>query len=388
VRQGVIPLLKTLSEQIRLCHERALEARERADETADPEMKADFLNIEKRWLILARSYEFGERLDDFTRENTRNLERARAFEPGAMLQASGAAVFGKDRNSRMIAANPACLRVVGKAWEEIRGRSDVEWHDDRVQARSFVSNDRTVIESGEIHIFEQPLSTPSGPRIMLSTKAPLFDGDGQIAGIVGVAMDITGRRRREETTEFLHKELKHRLGNSLAIVQAIAQQTIDPGDGLERFEQRLIAYARSQQLVVESLGKTVSLHDLIRVHRLGFNMDGRVNVEGGDVPLKPAWAIYVGMAINELATNSVKYGALGGDGRVNIGWTVESAGEQCRNLVFSWHEIHDRPHAETGRTGFGHTVLTRIVPAQLNGAAALTINAGELRWTLHAPITA
>jgi hypothetical protein len=57
-------LLQHLSDKIRLCYERAAEAKERADEMLDPEAKADFLNMEKRWLLLARSYELGERLEE------------------------------------------------------------------------------------------------------------------------------------------------------------------------------------------------------------------------------------------------------------------------------------------------------------------------------------
>jgi hypothetical protein len=67
-------LLQNLSDKIRLCHERAVEARERADEMLDPEAKADFSNMEGRWLQLARSHELNERLGDFTQESVRQAE--------------------------------------------------------------------------------------------------------------------------------------------------------------------------------------------------------------------------------------------------------------------------------------------------------------------------
>ena len=70
-------LLQSLSEEIRLCYERAAEAKERADETLDPEVKIDFLKMERRWLLLAHSYEFGERLENFTRESARQARMAR-----------------------------------------------------------------------------------------------------------------------------------------------------------------------------------------------------------------------------------------------------------------------------------------------------------------------
>src|SRR5262245_25372039 len=71
-------MLNNLSEQVRLCYERAAEAKERAEQMLDPEAKADFLKMETRWLRLARSYQFGERLDDFTRENAHQAKTAQA----------------------------------------------------------------------------------------------------------------------------------------------------------------------------------------------------------------------------------------------------------------------------------------------------------------------
>jgi two-component sensor histidine kinase len=100
----------------------------------------------------------------------------------------------------------------------------------------------------------------------------LLDVDGQVVGLVGVATDITDRKKREEETKYLHNQLRHRLKNSLSLVHAIAQQTIDPGDGLSRFEQRLLAYARSQELVLHRLGRIITLHDLVSAHRIAFNM--------------------------------------------------------------------------------------------------------------------
>ncbi|HKD30939.1 MAG TPA: PAS domain-containing protein [Xanthobacteraceae bacterium] len=380
-------MLQNLSDKVRLCYARAAEAKERAEEAADPEAKADFLKMERRWLLLARSFALGERLDDFTRDNSRRMKLARAFEPYAMLQASGAAVFGKDKDSRMIVANPACLSLLGKRWEDVRGRNDVEWHTDRVQARDVLSNDRLVIESKQAHVYEEWFNTPLGLRIILSTKAPLLDADGEIVGLVGVAKDITDRKKREEETKFLHNELTHQLRNSLSLVHAIARQTISPGDGLHRFEERLLAYARSQELILHRLGRMLTLHDLVAAHRLAFNMDSRVTVEGPNVPLTPDWAIQVGIAVHELATNSVKYGALGSDGQVKIFWTLENAEELDLNLVFSWHEIHNRVQTKPDHPGFGYTVLTHIVPERLNGLASLELKPGEVRWTLRASLT-
>jgi CheY-like chemotaxis protein len=79
-------VLQDLSDDIRLCYARAAEAKERADQMGEPEAKADFLNMERHWLLLARSYEFGERLDDFTRENMRQAKWSRAITPVSRRQ--------------------------------------------------------------------------------------------------------------------------------------------------------------------------------------------------------------------------------------------------------------------------------------------------------------
>jgi hypothetical protein len=86
-------MLEQLSDQIRLCYERAAEAKERADATNDPASKAEFLASERRWLTLARSYRFTESLNDFTKANS---EQRRTFDE--RLQRSSALVAGVSRN--------------------------------------------------------------------------------------------------------------------------------------------------------------------------------------------------------------------------------------------------------------------------------------------------
>ena len=91
-------MLQTLSDRIRHCHDRAAEAREHAGASRDPEAKADFLTMERRWLLLARSIELGERLDDFIRAKPEPMA-PRPCEPPSKLQANGAAEFGKKKKA-------------------------------------------------------------------------------------------------------------------------------------------------------------------------------------------------------------------------------------------------------------------------------------------------
>jgi len=377
-------MLENLSEQVRLCLERAAEAKRRADEAEEePEARSDFLTMERRWLLLARSYQIGASVDTFI-HSPPDQPVLHPFDSRTLLRQSAGAIFAKDADSRMIVANPACLRIIGKPWADIRGRNDIEWHHDRVQAQTIVANDRLVIESEQAHEYEEPFDTPLGQRIILCTKAPLRDHDGRTVGIVGVAHDITEIKKLQERSEVVHRELNHRLKNSLALVQAIAWKTLSHDVALDQFQKRLVSYGRTQDLIFQRDG--VSLHELIDTHRAAFNMAARVTVEGEHVVVSPHFAAQIGMALHELATNSVKYGAFGGDGRVEIDWTMTVSNENRRSLILNWAEIHDRANAPGKHQGFGHLLLTQIVPANLNGTASLVGSAGKLRWTLRADV--
>jgi PAS domain S-box-containing protein len=224
-------MLQNLSKQVRNCLEHAEECGQRAKVERDPALARDFLDMERRWLTLARSYQFGESLDDFIAATPKPGGQKNGFNPYSVLQATDAAVYAKDGDSRMIFANPGCLKRLGKSWSELHGRNDLQWHSDRAQARNVLRNDQLVIESEHTQVYEEAFDTPMGPRIILSTKSPLFDEDGQIVGIVGIGKDITERKRHEERAEFLQSELRHRLKNTLTLVQAMARGSISPGDG-------------------------------------------------------------------------------------------------------------------------------------------------------------
>jgi len=97
------------------------------------------------------------------------------------------------------------------------------------------------------------------------------------------------------------------------------------------------------------------------------------------------FAVELGIALHELITNSVKYGALGGDGQIDIRWNVET-NNQRQYLVFSRHEQHYRLQVRGARQGFGHKVLAETVARSLNGVGSYDITPGSVRWTLRAEL--
>jgi len=131
----------------------------------------------------------------------------------AVLDGTPDPVFLKDCESRLLLANPATLAVIGKPVETCIGKTDEEFYDDPADGRAIMANDRRIMASGQTETVEETVSTPSGPRHYLSTKVPHRDAAGNIIGLIGIARDITERKRAEralrESEERFRLALRH-----------------------------------------------------------------------------------------------------------------------------------------------------------------------------------
>jgi PAS domain S-box-containing protein len=117
-------------------------------------------------------------------------------------------IFLKDRASRMLLANPATLALLRKRAEDVLGKTDEEFYDDPAIGRTMMANDRRVMESGQTQVMEEVVPSPNGPRTFLSSKTPYRDAEGRVIGIIGVARDITERKRAEAALQASNKELQ------------------------------------------------------------------------------------------------------------------------------------------------------------------------------------
>jgi PAS domain S-box-containing protein len=151
-----------------------------------------------------------------TREVTDHVPRA-SFEAerrsSALLRAIADTipdpVFVKDTESRLVFANPATLTVIGKPAEDVIGRTDLEIYDDPGVGAAIVETDRRIMDSGQAVAVEERIQTPTGYQFFLSTKAPFRDEAGKVAGLVGVARDITERKRADDALR--ESETRYRL---------------------------------------------------------------------------------------------------------------------------------------------------------------------------------
>jgi len=123
-------------------------------------------------------------------------------------------IFLKDRDSRLLLANPATLAALHRSAEQVIGKTDEEFYDDPAVGRQVMANDRRVLASGQTETMEEIVPGPEGPRTFLSAKTPYRDADGQIIGVIGIARDITERKRAEEVIR-LSEERYRTLFNSM-----------------------------------------------------------------------------------------------------------------------------------------------------------------------------
>ena len=125
----------------------------------------------------------------------------------AVTDGSPELIFLKDRDSRILLANPATLDAIGKPADQVVGKTDAEFYDDPEVGRAMMANDLRVMESGRTETIEETVPSPQGPRVFSSMKTPWRDAEGNVIGVLGVSRDITDQRRadqeREMTIEFL-----------------------------------------------------------------------------------------------------------------------------------------------------------------------------------------
>jgi two-component sensor histidine kinase len=161
-----------------------------------------------------------------------------------------------------------------------------------------------------------------------------------------------------------NRELRHRVKNMLAMVQAIATisaRTAPDLDGFtQSFNERVEALAKTQDLLSEGQTQGADLRQLLNAELEPFEEEGHLAIDGPDVVIPAALAVPLGMAIHELTTNAVKYGALStGGGQLSVRWSEAGTGPG-RRLVIDWIEHGGLPVAPPSRRGFGSKLLDRL----------------------------
>lgn len=331
--------------------------------------------------VLSLNYDITER---------KQAERTNA-ELASIVASSIDAIIGIDLSSCVTSWNAGATRLFGVDEATMIGRPWVDALAD-LAAEEHAGLGRLV--DGGTHEFETRQTLQSGDAVDLwVTATPLRAPRGALIGASLIIRDMSQQKRREEHVQFLMRELTHRSKNLLAVIQAMARQSltrdVTPDEFVRRFTDRLAGLAGSHDLLSRVNWRGASLMELIR-SQLSHYMDlfgTRILLQGEDLLLKPEAAQNIGIALHELSTNAAKYGALSNDdGCVRIVWAIEARGEAT--LVLNWCESEGPPVSAPTRKGFGHVVMERITGRALGGTSELRFDPDGVTWTLTVPASA
>lgn len=216
-------------------------------------------------------------------------------------------------------------------------------------------------------------------RVLQTDARPRF-ANGDFLGMIGVNVDVTERetaeavrQQAENDRELLVSELKHRVNNTLSVVQAMAKLTFHDAsrDAQAAFAERLAALSRSNDLLTQSKQGKVTFRKLAATAlQIRSDKEERISLIGPDIVLERSEALALGMVLHELFTNALKYGALSNDeGRIAVQWSLAAQSEP--ELTLNWRESGGPVVSAPKRKGFGSVLLERSVAGELGGGAQL-----------------
>ena len=289
-----------------------------------------------------------------------------------LIESTQIAALFLDNDLRVMNFTPAITQILhlvetdtGRPIAQIKAHVPIEelYEDARRVLRTLASVERELS------------ATDSGTRYIVRIL-PYRSIDDLIAGVVITFIDVTAVTRAEERQRLLLAELQHRVRNTLGVVRSIARRSAETSSTVEEYashlDGRLNAFARTQAMVTRDPEGGVDLEFLVVEELLAYNArEGeQMRVSGPRVRFQAKAAETFALAIHELATNALKYGALSRpDGRVEITWRLEK-GRDPAVLLFEWRERGGPPVMPPPRKGFGTELLERTLAFELKGHTA------------------
>jgi PAS domain S-box-containing protein len=310
------------------------------------------------------------------------------------IDAGRMAVWEAETATDTVTASPELKRLLGLSSdadlsvEDIRARY---YPGERERLRAIAAE---VLARGERHMeTELRIVWPDGSLHWLLLRAEMQDiKDGIPARTLGVAVDITEMKTAEEHQQLLINELNHRVKNTLATVQSIASQSLrnaeTASEARDAVEGRLFALSRAHDVLTRENWDGAYLREVVQEAIAPFQAEehSRFDLHGQDVRLSPRIALAVAMALQELGTNAVKYGALSNQtGRIAISWSITRQTGGMR-LELTWKETGGPPVVEPNRRGFGTRLIERSLAQELHGDVTITFAPTGVVCTIHAPL--
>lgn len=263
--------------------------------------------------------------------------------------------------------------------------------DDRERVVSEVALALDPAGTGEFDSVYRTIGREDGKLRHVHASGQTVVRAGQTVRFVGAVRDVTEEKQAEERQLLLTRELQHRVKNTLAMVNALANQTLrraaNVQDGLAAFSARLIALSHAHDILTQTSWTSAPIGAIVaqslESHRLE---DGtRFVWSGPDIRLNAKQSLALALALHELATNAAKYGALSGDeGRVEIDWRIE--GGSLPRLVFEWRESGGPPVQAPSKRGFGSRLIEQSLAMEFGGEVQIDYHPSGVVCRIDAPL--
>jgi two-component sensor histidine kinase len=203
-------------------------------------------------------------------------------------------------------------------------------------------------------------------------------------------IDAEQRETADKLQKLIVEELHHRIKNTLATVSAIASQSLRTATNLEHgqqaIESRLLALGRAHDLLLQARWSSASLAHIVQGATEPYDSkgEGRISIQGADLRIVSGAVIALAMTLNELCTNTTKFGALSvPGGHVEIAWTIDPNNER---LHLTWTEKGGPAVLPPTRRSFG-TRLIDTLGKQLNGSVEMTYDSKGFIYALDVPLS-
>lgn len=324
-----------------------------------------------------------------TRELRQSEERLRFT-----MQAAKVGAWTLDLTDMRLTTSESCRRNFGRdagapfTYDELMEQIVP---DERARMRLSVTE---AIEGRTDYEHEYRITTPAGEsRWIMARGRPYYDANGRPISMSGVTLDMTENKRNEEQRILLTAELKHRVKNSMATIQAIATQTMRNSSSLEEASEvltaRMQSLAKAHDLLTREDWQSATIAEIVASAIGSFDIPGsdRFRVGGPNVSFGPRAAMSMVLALHELCTNAVKYGALSvPGGHVVVDWHVTRHGSD-EMIEFHWKEVGGPPVAGTpNRRGFGTRLIEKVLAAELGGLGEIQYLPSGVVFTITAPL--
>lgn len=307
----------------------------------------------------------------------------------------------------VVEASPDCIRVIsadgfleymnaqGKSLLEIEdfdGRNRHRYWPDMwpPESRDTVEQALHAAMAGNAVAFRASCPTAKGTlRWWDTTVSPILEG-GRVIRVLATSRDVTGERMAESHRQLLVNELNHRVKNTLATVQSIANQSLRnagvDSSVRDALEGRLMAIAATHNVLTDQNWSAASLRQIVDGAVTPYRASpDQLTITGEDLKVSPKPAVVMALAFHELAINALKHGALSApEGHVDIHWSVDPDDQ----LLIEWAERGGPTVRPPERRGFGSRIVEQALPNELGGQVAVDYRADGLRCSIRSPLSA